>query len=103
MPGTTTPEPSPFVHVTAHARPAASTTEMCVVEPIREASSRCAYPGSPRPSTNCGVRSAWAASIARTTSASGGGDGAWSSSASDRPSRMPPADGGGFVSTSRPR
>ena len=36
VPGTTMPEPSPFVQVTEHARPAASTTEMCVVEPIRE-------------------------------------------------------------------
>ena len=33
VPGTTTPEPSPFVHVTAHAIPSASITEMCVVEP----------------------------------------------------------------------
>ena len=27
----TTPEPSPLVHVTAHARPAASTTDTCTV------------------------------------------------------------------------
>ncbi len=53
VPGTTTPEPSPFVHVTAHARPAASTTEMCVVDPMREPSRRGAKPGSPSPSTNC--------------------------------------------------
>ena len=33
VPGTTTPEPSPFVHVTEQARPSPSTTEMCVVEP----------------------------------------------------------------------
>ena len=35
MPGTTTPEPSPFVQVVLHAVPAASITEMCVVEPSR--------------------------------------------------------------------
>ena len=33
VPGTTTPEPSPLVQVTLHARPSASSTEMCVVEP----------------------------------------------------------------------
>ena len=33
VPGTTTPEPSPFVHVTAAARPSASMTLMCVVLP----------------------------------------------------------------------
>ena len=35
MPGTTMPEPSPFVHVTEQAQPSASSTEMCVVEPSR--------------------------------------------------------------------
>ena len=33
VPGTTTPEPSPLVHVTLQARPSESSTEMCVVEP----------------------------------------------------------------------
>ena len=103
VPGTTMPEPSPFVHVTEHARPSPSMTEMCVVEPIRDASSRAPNAGSPSPSTNSAVRAACASSIARTTSASGGGDSVWSSSCSDTASRIPPADGGGFVSTSRPR
>src|SRR3954452_14885737 len=40
VPGTTMPAPSPFVHVTAHARPSASITEMCVVEPRRDARKR---------------------------------------------------------------
>ena len=103
VPGTTMPEPSPLVHVTEHARPAASSTEMCVVEPIREPSRRRAKPGSARPSSNCAVRTAWAASIARTTIAADGGEPDSSSSRSDRASRMPPAEGGGLVSTSRPR
>ena len=37
VPGTTSPEPSPLVVVTAHAQPSASSTETCVVEPSREA------------------------------------------------------------------
>ena len=38
VPGTTMPDPSPFVQVTEQARPAPSMTEMCVVEPMREPS-----------------------------------------------------------------
>ena len=40
VPGTTMPEPSPFVHVTEHAQPSPSSTEMCVVEPSRLAMKR---------------------------------------------------------------
>ena len=36
VPGTTIPEPSPLVVVTAHAQPSASSTETWVVEPSRE-------------------------------------------------------------------
>ena len=104
VPGTTRPEPSPFVHVTEHARPSPSRTEMCVVEPRREASRRSAKPGSTSPSTKAGVRSAWASSMTATMSTA---DGAPSERSSRRAmasaSSVPPADGGGLVSTVRPR
>ena len=82
VPGTTSPQPSPFVHVTAHAQPSASAAEMCVVAPSRLAVKRSRKPGSGRPARNSGVRSACAASIASTIAATDGGDGARSSSAS---------------------
>ena len=43
------PAPSPFVHVTLHARPSPSMTEMWVVEPSRAARKRSAKPGSAQP------------------------------------------------------
>ena len=49
VPGTTMPEPSPFVHVTEQARPSASMTVRCVVEPIREPSSRAREAGLAEP------------------------------------------------------
>jgi hypothetical protein len=104
VPGTTWAEPSPLLHVTAQARPSPSRTEMCVVEPSREASRRSAKPGSIRPSTKAGVRSAWASSMTATMSAA---DGAPSERSSRRAiasaSSVPPADGGGLVRTWRPR
>src|SRR3954468_10726561 len=56
VPGTTTPEPSPFVQVTEQARPSPSRTEMWVVEPRREASRRSPKPGSTSPPTKAGGR-----------------------------------------------
>ena len=51
VPGTTTPEPSPFELVTAHAQPSASSTDTCVVDPSRFACPtpphRRARPGTP--------------------------------------------------------
>ncbi len=44
MPGTTTPEPSPFVHVALQASPSASITEMWVVEPSRDERKRSRKP-----------------------------------------------------------
>ena len=49
VPGTTMPEPSPLVHVTAHAQPASSITEMCVVEPSRLAMKRLEEAGLGEP------------------------------------------------------
>ncbi len=72
VPGTTSPEPSPLVHVTAHAQPASSITEMCVVEPSRLAMNESRKPGSASPSRNDGVRSDCAASIARASSTASG-------------------------------
>ena len=105
VPGTTRPEPSPFVHVTEHARPSPSRTEMCVVEPRREASRRSAKPGSTRPSTKAGVRSAWASSMTATMSTAGPARPSERSSrrAMASASSVPPADGGGLVRTARPR
>ena len=45
VPGTTIPEPSPLVVVTAHAQPSASSTETCVVEPSRELMKESRKPG----------------------------------------------------------
>ena len=103
MPGTTSPQPSPFVHVTAHAQPSSSAAEMWVVAPSRLAVKRSRKPGSASPARKAGVRSACAASIAATTAATDGGGTSRSSSASARASRIPPALGGGFVSTVVPR
>ena len=68
VPGTTIPEPSPLVHVTAHAQPASSITEMCVVEPSRLLMNDSRNPGSASPSRKAGVRSDCARSIARASS-----------------------------------
>ena len=80
---------------------------MCVVEPSREASRRSAKPGSTRPSTNSGVRSAWASSMTATMSTMSGAPAPPSERSSRRAmasaSSVPPADGGGLVRTSRPR
>ena len=103
VPGTTTPEPSPFVHVTEQAHPSVSITEMWVVDPSRPAMKRSRKPGASSPSRNAGVRSSCARSIAATISSTEGGGSERSSSASAYPSSVPPALGGGFVSTSRPR
>src|SRR5205823_1233082 len=96
VPGTTTPEPSPFEQVTAHAQPSASSTETCVVDPSRLAAAQAA-PVSP--DKNSGVRSRSAATIAATSAGTSGGPGIRSSSASARPTSTPPALGGGFVQT----
>ena len=103
MPGTITPQPSPFVHVTEQAQPSASMAEMWVVAPSRPAMNVAPNPGSARASRKAGVRSPWAASMAATSAPMAGGDGARSSRASASASRMPPAFGGGFVATVRPR
>ena len=58
--------------------------------------------GSASPSRNAGVRSACAASIASTIASGAGGPDPRSSSASAYAIRIPPALGGGLVSTSRP-
>ena len=70
MPGTTTPEPSPLVHVALHAHPVARRSPRCASS--RPAAWRGSARGSPprsSPSTNSGVRSDCAAAIASTTSA----------------------------------
>ncbi len=77
VPGTTTPEPSPLVHVALHARPSASSTEMCVVAPRREARKRSRKPvlARARRRTPACARPARRA-IASTTPRSVGGAGA---------------------------
>ena len=82
VPGTTIPEPSPFVHVTEHAQPSPSSTEMWVVEPSREAMKRSRNPGEASPLRNSGVRSDWARSIAATSAAAPGAPAPRSSKAS---------------------
>ena len=82
VPGTTIPEPSPLVVVTAHAQPSASMIEMWVVEPSREPMKVSRKPGASRPSRKSSVRSFWAASIASTSAAAPGGPSPRSSSAS---------------------
>ena len=57
VPGTTTPDPSPFVQVTEHALPCESSTEMWVVDPSLEDMKLAKNPSSERPCTNSGVRS----------------------------------------------
>ena len=107
MPGTTTPEPMPLEHVTEHAQSLAvehrdvggrseraagagqePAHELGVVEPGEELGGAFAlgalhHVDDPAPPP--------------------GGPGSASSSASARAIRIPPADGGGLVSTSRPR
>src|SRR5258707_738241 len=73
VPGTTTPEPSPLVQVVLHAIPAASITEMWVVEPRRLDRKPCRNASAERPSRNSAVRSDWAAAIASTMTGSDGG------------------------------
>ena len=68
VPGTMIALPSPVEHVTLQAFPRSSRTEMCVVEPMRDARKRSTNPSSASPSRNSGVRSACAASITATIS-----------------------------------
>ena len=104
VPGTITPAPSPFVHVTLHARPSPSMTEMWVVEPSRDARKRSAKPGSGSPSRKSDVRCAWTSSMTSTISGAEGGPSVVASRrAIASASSVPPAAGGGFVSTWRPR
>jgi hypothetical protein len=87
VPGTVTPEPVPLEQVTEQAQPSASSTEVCVVEP--------------GPLTDAGAMAA--ASSAAATSRTSGARSMASRWASARTSLLPPALGGGFVKTSRPR
>ena len=79
VPGTTTPEPSPFVQVVLQAMPDASITAMWVVEPSRLERKPCRKPSLRSPSRNSPVRSDCAAAIAATTLRSEGGPGSRSS------------------------
>ncbi len=104
VPGTTRPEPSPLVQVTEQASPPASTTLTCVVEPRLAARNLSMKPGSASSAVNCGVRSSWTVSITSTSRAAEGSPSPSASRSSKaRARRIPPADGGGLVSTSRPR
>ena len=106
MPGTTIPEPSPFEHVTEHAQPSRSSTAMCVVEPSlplrpRKRADELGV-GEPleelRRALVLGALHHLHERFERRAAA-----GSASSSASACAIRIPPADGGGLVSTSRPR
>ena len=70
------------MHVTAHAQPASSMTEMCVVEPSRLAQKPSSTPGKASPARNDGVRSDWASSIALASSTAVGAPSPRSSRAS---------------------
>ena len=90
MPGTTSPQPSPFVHVTAHAQPSSSIAEMWVVEPSRW--------------RNSGVRSRLRRLHRRDQRAARRVATAPASSIrSACASSVPPALGGGLVTTVEPR
>ena len=82
MPGTITPEPSPFVHVTAHARPSPSSTEMCVVEPTVRAHELLEEAGAVEALEELRRAGALGRSIAATSRAWLGGPVSRSSSAS---------------------
>ncbi len=84
VPGTTSPEPSPLVHVTAHAQPASSSTEMCVVEPSRLAMNALqeAGLGEPLEERRACARTARASIARASATASGASPPARSSSAS---------------------
>ena len=103
MPGTTIPEPSPLEHVTPQAQPSASSTEMCVVEPSREARKRSWKPSWARPSRNSGV----ARVLRRLHHLDQPPDVRRAGAALEQRERVgdedPAAAGGGLVSTSRPR
>ena len=76
---------------------------MWVVEPSgpRGAGNRAMNAGSSRPARNSGVRCAWVSSITSTSRLIDGGPGSASSSDRAWAIRIPPADGGGLVITSR--
>src|SRR5258708_33795443 len=95
VPGTTTPEPSPLVQVVLHAIPAASITEMWVVEPRRLDRKPRRNASAERPSRNSAVRSDWAAAIASTMTGSDGGAGPRSRGPREEGGRVAPARGGG--------
>ncbi len=115
VPGTITPEHEPFEQVTDAQAPSASITDTCVVFPSRDRTSvatessaclarkRSRKPSVASPSRNSSSRARFVESI---TSAITYGSCA-RSSRSRIPSasaiRIPPDEGGGFVSTSRPR
>ena len=104
VPGTTIPAPSPFEHVTLHAPPARvdhrdvrrraepageeALGEARLVEPVEERGRALALRRVHRGDERLQRRRA---------------GGSRSSSASASAISVPPADGGGFVSTSRPR
>ena len=103
VPGTTTPEPSPLVHVTAHASPSPSSTETCVVEPELRREEALGEARLARPAANSGVRVGLRSAIASTSSAARRRGRRVEPRRARSASRIPPADGGGLVSTSRPR
>ena len=82
VPGTISPQPSPFVHVTEQAQPASSSTEMCVVAPSRLARNASWNPRSASPSRKPGVRSDWARAITSTSASTVGVSGVRARSAS---------------------
>ena len=94
VPGTTTPDPSPLVHVALHARPSASITAMCVVEPRRAGSARGSRPGrAPRRTREC-ARPARRPSRRSPIAGVGGAGPRSSRRASRRSACRPPRAGG---------
>ena len=115
VPGTTTPEHEPFEHVTEAHPPSASMTEMWVVLPSRERTSvatvssacfarnRSRYPSVASPSRNSSSRARLVSSITSAITNGSCGRPSRSRIPSASAIRIPPDDGGGLVSTSRPR
>ena len=115
MPGTTTPEQEPLEQVTDAHAPSASITEMCVVLPSRERTSvatessavlarnRSRKPSVASPSRNSSSRARLVEAITSASTYGSCGRSSRSRIPSASAIRMPPEDGGGFVSTSRPR
>ena len=104
VPGTTSPEPVPFEQVTLAHMPSPSTAVMWVVEPSRSAAEEALGEALVVEAGEELLRALGLGRLHRRDHGlEVGRPPARSSSASANAIRIPPGDGGGLVSTSRPR